>query len=160
MNPGDIVTIGAPFGDGQREYVVSGTRDTDTSYVWSGEENIAIQNFYLTKVGEGGSYQSPHEDESEWWMTVGAFRGRFTTEEKIAIELRSLDDPSAGEEARKMSAAIRAAEKDAQASKYISLKDARTINGIAAYVAFGLLEPYRAGEILNTKPTEIERYYA
>ena len=158
MTPGDVVTIGAPFGNETDQFVVSGVIDDETSYVWSGAEHLAISNAYLTKVGAGGEYPVPPSDDSEWWVTVGAFRSRFSHEEKVAIELASLDDPASSKEVRAKAAAIRAAEKDAQASQYINLRDERTIAGVRAYESFGLIAS--ADKILLTKPTEKERYFA
>ena len=162
MRPGDIVTIRAPFGDATTRVVVSGIIDPDTDTVWdaNAQSHTAYSIGYLTIVGDGGDYPSPVDDESAWWMTVGAFRARFTAEEKVRIELAAIDDPSSPMSARSVAAAIRAAEKDAAASRYIDLNDPRTIAGVRSYEAFGLIGPGRADEILMTMPTEKERYCA
>ena len=158
-NLGDIVTIKPPFGDSVTEKVVSGIIDTDTVYVWDGNSHVGYAHVHLNFTGKtGGEYPAVEEDASKWWITVGAFRGRFTQEEKIRIELAALDDPTASMESRTVAAAIRAAEKDAAASQYIDIKDVRTVAGVNAYESFGLLAAGRALEILETVPTEKERY--
>lgn len=159
FNLGDIVTVKPPFGDSVTERVVSGIIDSETVYVWDGNAHIGYAHIHLNATGKtGGEYPAPEEDPKKWWITVGAFRGRFSQEEKIRIELASLDDPSASMESRTVAAAIRAAEKDASASQYIDLREPRTVSGVNAYESFGLLAAGRASEILETTPVEKERY--
>ena len=157
FNAGDIVTIRPPFGNSTDTFVVSNVLDSDTVQVWTGGEHVAYANHHLDFVATGGEYPVPVVDEQPWWITKGAFRSRFTLAEKIIIELAALDNPTAPIEQRKSAAAIRTAEKDADASQYIDLKDPRTIAGVTSYETYGLIGTGRAVEILTTVPTEQER---
>ena len=158
FNTGDIVTIKPPFGNNTDTFVVSNIIDSDTVQLWVGGEHVAYANHHLEFVSTGGEYPVPVVDEQIWWITKGAFRSRFTLDEKVVIELMSLDNPNDPIEQRKLSATIRTAEKDANASLYIDLKDPRTIAGVTSYETYGLIGTGRAVEILTTVPTEQERY--
>lgn len=77
-----------------------------------------------------------------------AFRNRFTTAEKVGLEIASLDDPSATMEQRQDAAALRVYLKDVDSASFIDLADPTTIAGVQALEAAGLLEPGRTEEIL------------
>ena len=158
FNIGDVVTIKPPFGNSVDTVVISNILDSDTVQVWNGNEHIAYAVHHLEFVTTGGEFPVPVSDEQPWWITKGAFRSRFTLDEKITIELAALDNPNAPIEQRKTAAAVRTAEKDVDASLYIDLKDPRTVAGVTFYETYGLIVPSRAVEILTTVPTELERY--
>ncbi|MGB3068437.1 MAG: hypothetical protein WBC18_07815 [Ottowia sp.] len=86
-----------------------------------------------------------------------AFRNRFTTAEKVALEIASLDDPAATEEHRQEAAALRVYLKDVDSALYVDLADPATIAGVHSLEAAGLLAAGRAEEILTAPIREEER---
>lgn len=90
-------------------------------------------------------------------ITKLAFRTRFTTSEKIIIELASLDNPIAPMDQRQLAAALRVYIKDLDNAAYVDLAGPDTVSGIHQLVALGLLAPERATVILDTpvQPHEI-----
>jgi len=83
-------------------------------------------------------------------ITHLAFRARFTAEEKLAIELASLDDPTATMDVRSKAAQVRAYQKDIDAAEFINLAFPETIAGVQQLETAGLLVAGRAAEILQT----------
>ena len=86
-----------------------------------------------------------------------AFRKRFTQQEKVALELAALDNPSAAMPQRAQSAALRAYLKDVDAAQFIDLADAHVKEGVQTLEAAGLLAAGRADEIINAPVQEDER---
>lgn len=82
-------------------------------------------------------------------ITKLAFRNRFTTTEKITIEIACLDDPSAPMTQRQMAAALRSSQADINAASYIDLDRQDTRDGVLALEAAGLLAAGRALIILD-----------
>lgn len=82
-------------------------------------------------------------------ITKLAFRNRFTTAEKVGLEMASLDNPAADLAARQVSAALRVYLKDLDNATYIDLDRADTVHGVNQLVAFGLLTADRANHILT-----------
>lgn len=82
-------------------------------------------------------------------LTVLAFRNRFTSAEKTAIELAMLDDPTAPIEKRQQAAMLRAFDKDLSVAKDIDLNFQQTIDGVNALESFGLIAEGRADEVLS-----------
>ena len=82
-------------------------------------------------------------------LTVLEFRSRFTMEEKVMMDLASLDNPSASMEQRLQSAGLRVYLADLAAVKdEVDETDPRTIAGVQALEAAGLIGPGRAAQIL------------
>jgi hypothetical protein len=81
-------------------------------------------------------------------LTRLEFRQRFTEAEKVAIELSSLDDPSAPMPQRQMSAALRVYLADLAVATLIDPTRADTIAGVNRLEQFGIIAPGRAAEIL------------
>ena len=86
-----------------------------------------------------------------------AFRKRFTQQEKVALELAALDNPSAAMPQRAQAAAMRAYLKDVDAAQFIDLADAHVKEGVQTLEAAGLLAAGRAAEIINAPVQEDER---
>ena len=86
-----------------------------------------------------------------------AFRKRFTQQEKVALELAALDNPSAAMPQRAQSAALRAYLKDVDAAQFIDLTDAHVKEGVQTLEAAGLLNAGRAAEIISAPVQEYER---
>jgi hypothetical protein len=90
-------------------------------------------------------------------MTVLAYRNRFTTAEKVAIEMAALDDPAADMAARTQAAAVRVYVQDLATAKYIDPSDEATRAGTLALEEAGLLAEGRALAILDTPIEAKER---
>lgn len=82
-------------------------------------------------------------------ITKLAFRNRFTTTEKVTIEIACLDDPTAPMAQRQMAAALRSSQSDINAATYIDLDRQDTRDGVLALEAAGLLAAGRALIILD-----------
>ena len=159
MIPGDVVTIGPPFGDSTTPYVVSGAVDLGTVMVWDGSSgHSAYAEIYLTKVGEGGAYPAPSLPDTR--LSPLAFRQRFTQAEKVAIEIASLDVPSAPMQQRALAAALQANQQYILAAMAIELSHTVTRQWVQALEQCGLITPGRASEILDTPLTDSERAQA
>lgn len=94
--------------------------------------------------------------DPQWTITKRAFRARFTTAEKVAIEIASLDNPAASMPDRANAAALRAYQADVVAAAFVDLQHADTVSGVRALESFGLIATGRADVILLTQPTADE----
>lgn len=90
-------------------------------------------------------------------ITKLAFRNRFTTAEKVALEIAGLDNPAATMPARAQAAALRANQADLAAATFVDLSRPDTRAGVQILEAAGLLAPGRALEILDAPVTPMER---
>lgn len=96
--------------------------------------------------------------DQSWHITKLAFRQRFTSAEKAAIEIAALDNPAAPMEQRALAATLRANQQDIQAATYIDLKRTDTRAGVMVLESYGLIGAGRALVILDTPPTPDEIY--
>ena len=101
-------------------------------------------------------FLAEYEQTKNSRITRLAFRNRFTQAEKAAMELASLDDPTASMTWRGKAAALRAHMADVAASTFIDLQRADTRAGVLQLEGLGLLAAGRAVQILDTAPTESE----
>lgn len=108
-------------------------------------------------VVDGGELVPPAEPAPMRHITYLAFRSRYTSPERIALEIAALDDPSAGMPARQLAAALRSMLADAAAARYIDLDRADTRAGVQQLEALGLLTEGRATEILDAPVQPHER---
>ena len=90
-------------------------------------------------------------------VTRLAFRNRFTSSEKIAIEFACLDDPAAPMPQRLQSAALRAHQADLAAATFVDLSREDTRAGVQMLEAAGLLAEGRALDILDAPILPQER---
>ena len=90
-------------------------------------------------------------------ITRLAFRNRFTTAEKVALEIAALDNPAAAMPARAQAAALRANQADLAAATFVDLQHADTRAGVQMLEAAGLLASGRTLEILDAEITPEER---
>jgi len=86
-------------------------------------------------------------------VTNLAFDLRFTVEERIAIELASIDNPSAPIGQRTQAAALRVAQERSKKALFTDLDDPITRQGVLYMEQAGLLAEGRALEILDTEVT-------
>jgi len=82
-------------------------------------------------------------------ITNLAFDLRFTMQERIAIELASIDDPAAPMEQRTQAAALRVSQERSRKAQFTDLADQVTRAGVEQMEALGLLAQGRAAEILD-----------
>ena len=96
------------------------------------------------------SAQQPAEPSvpAETRLTALQFRQRFTLQEKAAIDLAAIDNPTAVLEQRQQAAMLRAVLADQAAAEFIDLADASTIEGVQMLVQAGQLTEPRAAEVL------------
>lgn len=92
-------------------------------------------------------------------ITKFAFRKRFTQAEKVAIDLMSIDSPSADISIRQQQAALRVSLADQANAEFISLVDTAVITGVHTLVALGVLTAVRATEILTAPIADDERWH-
>ena len=91
-------------------------------------------------------------------ITRLAFRNRFTTAEKVALELAALDNPSAPMAQRQQAAALRAHLKDLDSATFVDLNHPEAVTAVQSLEAGGLIAPGRAATILDVESiTETER---
>lgn len=95
-----------------------------------------------------------------WHITKLAFRNRFTAAEKTALELAALHNPSLAinHQSNLLAAGLRASMADQRDASFINLKRPDTRAGVQTLEAVSLLAPGRAAVILDTVPTDEERY--
>lgn len=82
-------------------------------------------------------------------ITRLAFRNRFTTAEKVALEIAALDNPAAPMPQRAQAAALRANQADLASATFVDLQRPDTRAGVQMLEAAGLLAVGRALVILD-----------
>ena len=91
-------------------------------------------------------------------ITKLAFRNRFTTKEKVMIELAGSYNPADPIQKQELAATVRVSNEDIAASTYIDLDRPDTRAGAKSMEDFGLLAAGRADEILDSPVQDFERY--
>lgn len=123
---------------------------------------------YETLVHDSGPPIPSKQTLDEWiaanptagtyrWITVLAFRNRFTKAEKVTLELAALDNPAGTAEQRQLAAALRSDMKDTDNAAYIDLDRADTRAGVIALETYGLIGSGRALQILDAPVQAHER---
>ena len=92
------------------------------------------------------------------YITKLAFRNRFTTKEKVMIELAGAYNPADPIQKQQLAATVRVSNEDIAASTYIDLDRPDTRAGVKSMEDFGLLAVGRADEILDNPVQDFERY--
>ena len=125
-----------------------------TSYVypvdgwyWYANMDAALLGFSAPLVVPG----------AEFHITNLAFRNRFTTVEKVAMEISALDVPTATTAARQQAAGLRVNIADTAAALFIDLQRADTRAGVQQLEALQLLAVGRAAIILDSPIQTRER---
>lgn len=91
-------------------------------------------------------------------ITRRSFTNRFTQLEEAAIDLASIDNPSAGQPQRIQAAVLRAHRRKVSESPWVDLDLEQTRAGVQALEAAGLLASGRALQILDAPIQQHERY--
>ena len=126
-------------------------------YTGPDEFITAPPDFDATRMGEyvyADGVLTIHPDTR---ITKLAFRNRFTSAEKVAIEFACLDDPASPMPQRLQSAALRANQADLAAATFVDLAREDTRAGVQMLEAAGLLPEGRALEILDAQILPEER---
>lgn len=92
------------------------------------------------------------------WITLIAFRRRFTAAERALLERKALDNPSGTEQQRDRAAAVRAWFADLQATGYADLAATELRGTVTQMETAGWLQAGRALQILDTPIQPAERY--
>lgn len=92
------------------------------------------------------------------YTTKLAFRNRFTTKEKVMIELAGAYNPADPIQKQQLAATVRVSNADIASSTYIDLDRPDTRAGVKSMEEFGLLAAGRADEILDSPVQDFERY--
>lgn len=95
---------------------------------------------------------------SDWYLTPYAFVSRFTEDEWADFDLASIDVPTGPPENRRLQSKLRLFRLKIQLATYVNLRLDSTITGLGVLNALGLLTAARVDTILNTLPTDEERY--
>jgi hypothetical protein len=131
--------------------------------------SIGYPDIQCYALGDGSNYASlvwesgpplPTQSDLDSWMaanpqpvntkiTVLALRNRFTTAEKVAIELASLDNPAEPLQQRQLAASLRVMSADLNVATYVDLARPDTIAGIQALETYGIIGSGRASQILT-----------
>ena len=117
----------------------------------------APADFDATRLGDYRYENGVLTIHSETRITRLAFRNRFTTPEKVMLELAALDDPTAPMAQRQQAAAIRASMADTAAATFVDLARPDTRAGVQMLEAGGLPAAGRALEILDAPIESHER---
>jgi hypothetical protein len=100
---------------------------------------------------------NPQAPVSDFKITILAFRNRFTTAEKIATEMASLDDPAATLAGRQLAATIRVILRDTESATFIDLARADTRQGVMLLEQVGIIAAGRGTIILDSPIQSVER---
>lgn len=127
------------------------------AYAGPDEYIDAPADFDVTRLGEYRYEDGALALAPDTRITRLAFRNRFTSAEKMALEMAALDDPKAPMAQRQQAAAIRVHLADVVASTFVDLARADTRAGVQALEAGGLLGAGRALQILDSpiQPSEV-----
>jgi len=90
-------------------------------------------------------------------ITNYAFEMRFTLDERVAIDLAGLDDPTAALEQRAMAAALRVSQERAKKAQFTDLDNPVVRASVEQMETIGLLAEGRAAEILDAPVLDEER---
>lgn len=130
-----------------------GETDTYESIVWDGGSPMPSQQTLDEWISANGSTTANDSRR----VTVLAFRNRFTMNEKVAIEMASMDNPSAAAEVRQFSAMLRAVLRDLDTATFVDLNRTDTRTYVMLMEQYGIVGPGRATIILDTAVQEVER---
>ena len=140
--------------------IIQNTRIAATAtdeYTGPDEYIDAPADFDVTRLGEYRYEDGALVLAPDTRITRLAFRNRFTSAEKMALEMAALDDPTAPMAQRQQAAAIRVHLADVAASTFIDLCSQDTRDGVLALEARGLLTEGRVLEILDAPVQPHER---
>ena len=127
------------------------------AYTGPDEYIDAPADFDVTRLGEYRYEDGALVLAPDTRITRLAFRNRFTSAEKMALEMAALDDPTAPMAQRQQAAALRVYLADVAASVFVDLGRADTRAGVQSLEAAGLLAAGRALQILDAPVQAHER---
>ena len=137
---------------------------TQVSAEMEGRDLIQLENFDESVLGKvhnqaTGKWESEQAAQLQRRVSVLAFRRRFTSAERAAIEWAAVDRADQPSAQRQQAAALRATLADQAAATFIDLDDADTAEGVQALEAMGLIAAGRAATIIGApvQPQELPR---
>jgi hypothetical protein len=89
-------------------------------------------------------------------ITVLALRNRFTTTEKVTIDMASIDNPAGTMQQRQLAASLRVMMADLSVATFVDLSRPDTIAGIQMLETYGIIGVGRANTILTAPIQPIE----
>lgn len=136
---------------------------TQTAAALSAQGLVLLSSYDTSMLGKrwtGANWEAVEQEPMplDLRITKLAFRNRFTSAEKVAIEIAALDDPSAPMLQRQQSAAVRAYLADVSAATFIDLGRTDVQEGVQALETGGLIGAGRADEVLSAEIANVERY--
>ena len=122
------------------------------------DENYLAYIEWISQGNQPTEVNIPISTTSRKLSKLG-FRNRFTSAEKVALEMASLDNPSGTIQQRQLSATLRVYLKDLETALFIDLDRQDTQYGVNVLVQLGLITSDRAYHILNDVVQPHEAYY-
>lgn len=110
---------------------------------------------------DGEAFSAPVESEPSpptRRVTRLAFDNRFTQDERIGIDMASIDNPQASYAQRQLQAALRDMRRQVNNATFIDLDRLDTRAGVQQLENIGLLATGRAAEILDNPVQQAEAY--
>lgn len=92
-------------------------------------------------------------------ITEFAFRMRFTNDEKVAMEMASIDNPELDVLRRQEAARLRVYIADLRAAQFVDLDLPDTRTGVLTLEAIGIIAAGRGAQILDADILAEERFY-
>ena len=138
---------------------VSGVITKDDGSIIPADDTLTSYQDYVAWLNEGNSPTLIDEEETPTYgrrITVLAFRNRFTHNEKITIEMASIDNPEAAQQLRLLAASLRVHQKDLDNATYVDLDRPDTISGVQAMETYGIIAAGRTDVIINSPVLQIE----
>lgn len=124
---------------------------------WIENSTAKIGWTYSNNIFTAPLIEAPFIEPLSTKITKLAFRNRFTTTEKVTLEIASLDNPAAAMPARQQAAALRVNLADTAAAAFIDLSRLDTRAGVQMLETAGLLGIGRALQILNAPVLDNEK---
>lgn len=109
-----------------------------------------MSDFSLAQLLDSGSADDRR-------LSRNAFSARMLDDERVDLDLASLDNPAAPMPERRQAALLRARLEDWRSASYIGLDDPRTIAGLQTLEFLGILGEGRAEAILTAPVQPGER---
>ncbi len=91
-------------------------------------------------------------------ITKLAFTNRFTVQEKVILELASMDNPQAPMAERELAASLRVYLEDIDRASFVDLEDPRLNDALIGLSYYGIIDPSRVSEIITSSINDNERY--
>jgi|GEM_PF-1349845 len=154
--PDELTLIAPPDSSGQWAF-------NNAAQYWqclpeSESELTESKPFSASSETESDEDDQDDDDEVGRHITNLAFDLRFSMQERVAMELAALDNPSDPLEKRTQAAVLRVILERSRKAEYTDLDDPATRSGVEQMETLGLLAKGRAAEILDADIQPQERF--